>query len=85
MKNATFTAISVLAGNAYSQALSRTGNVIDDNGGSSGGANGAIFIIVGALLGLLVTLFKPDLDTKVCVFLGAILGVVFTVVFGLIR
>jgi hypothetical protein len=85
MKHTAFTVLSVLAGNAYSQALSRTGNVIDDNGEGSGGANGAIFIIVGALLGLLVTLFKPDLDTKVCVILGAILGVIFTVVFGLIR
>jgi hypothetical protein len=76
MKIRIAVALMLAMSSAYAQ-LDRAGNVIDDDGGSSGfGLNGLVFPIVGAGIGLVFNLVKPSIDTKFCVIAGAVVGVV---------
>lgn len=77
--------VLLFATNAYAQ-LDRAGNVIDDGGGSSGfSLNGVVFLVLGALAGLVFNLVRPELDAKFCVIAGAILGGVVQIFIGVLR
>lgn len=76
MKNRIAVALTLAISSAHAQ-LDRAGNVIEDGGGGSGfGLNGLAFPIVGAGVGLVFNLVKPNIDTKFCVIAGAVIGVV---------
>lgn len=76
MKRAIVTGVTVFAGNAYSQALSRTGNVIEgDSGGGSGGFEAVLTgIIVGAILGAIYAKYQHSQGKEFATDGGAIMG-----------
>jgi len=76
MKHRTFAAISVFAGNAYSQALSRTGNVIEDDSGGGGEGFAVVMtgVFVGAILGAIYAKYQQSQGKQFATGGGAIMG-----------
>lgn len=71
------TALIFYAAVAVRAQVDRAGNVIDvDSSDYATGWSPPVFVFIGALAGLLVSVAKPNLLTGPCVIVGCIAGVI---------